>query len=225
MTNCADGGVLGVVTGVVGCLQALEVLKIAAGLGPSYSGSLLLFDALRGHFRSIQLRKRRSDCAACGERPTVADLQDYEAFCGSSATDKCRSLQLLSPEERISVTDYKRLLDSGAPHVLLDVRPQVEVDICRLPHALHIPLRHLERKDRESLKLLREAIQEGNGDTQEGTAVYVYVICKLGNDSQKAVRILQSLTAAQELDSLTVQDIAGGLMAWAAKIDQTFPQY
>ncbi|XP_003463707.1 adenylyltransferase and sulfurtransferase MOCS3 [Cavia porcellus] len=225
VTNCADGGVLGVVTGVVGCLQALEVLKIAAGLGPSYSGSLLLFDALRGHFRSIQLRKRRSDCAACGERPTVADLQDYEAFCGSSATDKCRSLQLLSPEERISVTDYKRLLDSGAPHVLLDVRPQVEVDICRLPHALHIPLRHLERKDRESLKLLREAIQEGNGDTQEGTAVYVYVICKLGNDSQKAVRILQSLTAAQELDSLTVQDIAGGLMAWAAKIDQTFPQY
>ncbi|KAM6147671.1 adenylyltransferase and sulfurtransferase MOCS3 [Erethizon dorsatum] len=225
VTNCADGGVLGVVTGVLGCLQALEVLKIAAGLGPSYSGSLLLFDALRGHFRSIRLRRRRSDCAACGERPTVADLQDYEAFCGSSATDKCRSLQLLSPEERISVTDYKRLVDSGAPHLLLDVRPQVEVDICRLPHALHIPLKHLERKDRESLKLLREAIQEGSRGTQEGAAAYVYVICKLGNDSQKAVRILQSLTVAQELDSLTVRDVVGGLMAWAAKIDETFPRY
>ncbi|KAK2104311.1 Molybdenum cofactor synthesis protein 3 [Saguinus oedipus] len=61
----------------------------------------------------------------CGEWPTVTDLLDYEAFCGSSATDKCHSLQLLSPEERVSVTDYKRLLDSGAPHLLLDIRPQV----------------------------------------------------------------------------------------------------
>nr|XP_028684343.1 adenylyltransferase and sulfurtransferase MOCS3 [Macaca mulatta] len=225
VTNCADGGVFGVVTGILGCLQALEVLKITAGLGPSYSGSLLLFDALRGHFRCIRLRSRRLDCAVCGERPTVTDLLDYEAFCGSSATDKCRSLQLLSPEERISVTDYKRVLDSGASHLLLDVRPQVEVDICRLPHALHIPLKHLERRDGESLKLLKEAIWEGKQSTQEEAAVPIYVICKLGNDSQKAVKVLQSLAAAQELDSLTVRDVVGGLMAWAAKIDGTFPQY
>ncbi|KAM6164400.1 adenylyltransferase and sulfurtransferase MOCS3 [Rhynchocyon petersi] len=225
VTNCADGGVLGVVTGVLGCLQALEVLKIAAGLGPSYSGSLLLFDALRGRFRSIQLRPRRPDCAACGELPTVTSLQDYEAFCGSSATDKCRSLHLLSPHERVSVTDYKRLLDGGAPHVLLDVRPQVEVDICRLPHALHIPLKQLERRDAASLKILTEAIQGGKRGTQQGAALPVYVICKLGNDSQKAVKILQSLTAAREFDSSTVQDVVGGLMAWAAKIDETFPQY
>lgn len=225
VTNCADGGVFGVVTGILGCLQALEVLKITAGLGPSYSGSLLLFDALRGHFRCIRLRSRRLDCAVCGERPTVTDLLDYEAFCGSSATDKCRSLQLLSPEERISVTDYKRVLDSGASHLLLDVRPQVEADICRLPHALHIPLKHLERRDGESLKLLKEAIWEGKQGTQEEAAVPIYVICKLGNDSQKAVKVLQSLAAAQELDSLTVRDVVGGLMAWAAKIDGTFPQY
>ncbi|KAF6088646.1 molybdenum cofactor synthesis 3 [Phyllostomus discolor] len=225
VTNCADGGVLGVVTGVLGCLQALEVLKIAAGLGPSYSGQLMLFDALRGRFRCIRLRSRRPDCAACGEQPTVTDLQDYEAFCGSSATDKCRSLQLLSPEERVSVTDYKRLLDSGSPHVLLDVRPQVEVDICRLPHALHIPLKQLERRDAESLRLLGEAIQKGKRGTQEGAALPIYVICKLGNESQKAVKILQTLMAVQELGSLTVQDVVGGLMAWAAKIDGTFPQY
>ncbi|XP_005866249.1 PREDICTED: adenylyltransferase and sulfurtransferase MOCS3 [Myotis brandtii] len=225
VTSCADGGVLGVVTGILGCLQALEVLKIAAGMGPSYSGSLLLFDALGGHFRCIRLRSRRPNCAACGERPTVTDLQDYEAFCGSSATDKCRSLQLLSPEERVSVSDYKRLLDSGSPHLLLDVRPQVEVDICRLPHALHIPLKHLERRDGKSLKLLGEAIQEGKQGAQEGAALPIYVICKLGNDSQKAVKILQSLTAIPELSSLAVQDVVGGLMAWAAKIDETFPQY
>lgn len=225
VTNCSDGGVLGVVPGVLGCVQALEVLKIAAGLGASYSGSLLLFDGLGGHFRRIRLRRRRPDCAVCGQQPTVTRLQDYEAFCGSSATDKCRALKLLSPEERISVTDYKQLLDSGAPHVLLDVRPQVEVDICRLPHALHIPLSQLERRDADSLKLLGDAIREGKQDSKEGAAPSVYVICKLGNDSQKAVRVLQSLRAVPELDSLTVQDIVGGLMAWATKIDVTFPQY
>lgn len=225
VTNCSDGGVLGVVPGVLGCVQALEVLKIAAGLGASYSGSLLLFDGLGGHFRRIRLRRRRPDCAVCGQQPTVTRLQDYEAFCGSSATDKCRALKLLSPEERISVTDYKQLLDSGAPHVLLDVRPQVEVDICRLPHALHIPLSQLERRDADSLKLLGDAIREGKQDSKEGAAPSVYVICKLGNDSQKAVRVVQSLRAVPELDSLTVQDIVGGLMAWATKIDVTFPQY
>lgn len=225
VTNCADGGVLGVVPGVLGCVQALEVLKIAAGLGTSYSGSMLLFDGLGGHFRRIRLRRRRPDCVVCGQQPTVTRLQDYEAFCGSSATDKCRALKLLSPEERISVTDYKQLLDSGAPHVLLDVRPQVEVDICRLQHSLHIPLNQLERRDADSLELLGAALRKGKQNSQEGAALSLYVICKLGNDSQKAVRVLQSLTAVPELDSLTVQDIVGGLMAWAAKIDGTFPQY
>lgn len=225
VTNCADGGVLGVVPGVLGCVQALEVLKIAAGLGTTYSGSMLLFDGLGGHFRRIRLRRRRPDCVVCGQQPTVTCLKNYEAFCGSSATDKCRSLKLLSPEERISVTDYKRLLDSGVPHVLLDVRPQVEVDICRLQHSLHIPLSLLERRDADSLKLLGAALQEEKRNSQEGAALAVYVICKLGNDSQKAVRVLQSLTAVPELDSLKVQDISGGLMAWAAKIDGTFPQY
>ncbi|XP_068390631.1 adenylyltransferase and sulfurtransferase MOCS3-like [Eschrichtius robustus] len=221
-TSCADGRVLGVVTGVLGCLQALEVLKIAAGLGPSYSGSLLLSDALGGHFRCIRLKRRRPDCAACREWPTVTDLQDYESFCGSSATDNCCPLQLLSPEERISVVDYKRLVDSRSPHLLLDVRPPVEVDLCRLPHALHIPLKHLEWRNAESLKLLGEAIREGKQGTQEGASLPIYVICKLGNDSQKAVKILQSWT---DVDSLTVRDVVGGLMAWAAKINGTFLQY
>ncbi|KAL0602305.1 Adenylyltransferase and sulfurtransferase MOCS3 [Plecturocebus cupreus] len=173
-------------------------------------GSPFLFDAPRGHFCCIWLRSHRLDSAVCGERPTVTDLLDYEAFCGSLATDKCHSLQLLSPEERVSVTDYKRLLDSGAPHLW--------------GHALHIPLKHLEHRDGESLKLLGEAIWDGKQSTQERAALPIYVICKLGNESQKAVMILQYLAAAQELDSLTVRDAVGGLMAWSAKIDGTFPQ-
>ncbi|XP_020839873.1 adenylyltransferase and sulfurtransferase MOCS3 [Phascolarctos cinereus] len=224
VTNCADGGVLGVVPGVLGCLQALEVIKIAAGLGPSYSGSLLLFDALGGQFRCIRLRGRRSDCVACGDQPTVTRLQDYEAFCGSSATDKCRSLQLLSQEERVSAAHYKQVLDAGEPHLLLDVRPKVEVDICCLPHALHIPLSRLERRDAESLRLLGDAVRKGKQTIQKGTLFPIYVICKLGNDSQKAVKVLQSLSI-KELDSLLARDIVGGLMAWATKVDPTFPQY
>ncbi|XP_027706678.1 adenylyltransferase and sulfurtransferase MOCS3 [Vombatus ursinus] len=224
VTSCADGGVLGVVPGVLGCLQALEVIKIAAGLGPSYSSRLLLFDALGGQFRCIRLLGRRSDCVVCGDQPTVTRLQDYEAFCGSSATDKCRSLQLLSQEERVSAAHYKQVLDAGEPHLLLDVRPQVEVDICCLPHALHIPLSRLERRDPESVELLGDAIRKGKQTIQKGTLFPIYVICKLGNDSQKAVKVLQSLSI-KELDSLLARDIVGGLMAWATKVDPTFPQY
>ncbi|KAM9064599.1 adenylyltransferase and sulfurtransferase MOCS3 [Sarcophilus harrisii] len=224
VTNCADGGVLGVVPGVLGCLQALEVIKIAAGLGPSYSGSLLLFDALSGQFRRIQLRGRRPDCVVCGDQPTVTRLLDYEALCGSSATDKCRSLRLLSQEERVSVVHYKQVLDAGQPHLLLDVRPKVEVDICCLPHALHIPLSHLERKEAKSLELLGDAVRKGKQNIQKGALFPIYVICKLGNDSQKAVKVLQSLLI-KDLDSLLARDVMGGLMAWATKIDPTFPQY
>ncbi|NXP68777.1 MOCS3 sulfurtransferase, partial [Chloropsis cyanopogon] len=224
VTNCADGGVLGVVTGIIGCLQALEVLKIASGMGSSFSGHMLMFDALEGRFRNIKLRPRKADCAVCGDNPSVTCLQDYEAFCGSSATDKCRTLQLLPGADRISVQRYKELLDARVPHLLLDVRPQVEVDICRLPHAVHIPLRKLEEKDEESLQLLQKRICEEKQRTDGQTSLPVYVVCKLGNDSQKAVKILQELPA-KEFGSVLAKDIKGGLMAWAAKIDSTFPQY
>ena len=101
----------------------------------------------------------------------------------------------------------------------------MEVCICLLPHALHIPLKYLERRDAESLKLLGEAVREGKQGTQEGAALLIYVIYKLGNESQKAVKILQASSAAQELDYLTVWNIVGDLMAWAAQNGGTFPQY
>ncbi|KAF4802076.1 Adenylyltransferase and sulfurtransferase MOCS3 [Turdus rufiventris] len=224
VTNCADGGVLGVVTGIIGCLQALEVLKIASGMGCSYHRYMLMFDALEGRFRHIKLRPRKAECAVCGDTPSITCLQDYEAFCGSCATDKCRAVQLLPAAARISVQQYKQLLDAAVPHVLLDVRPQVEADICRLQHALHIPLRRLQDRDQQALQLLRERIGEEKRRTDGQTSLPVYVICKLGNDSQKAVKVLQELPA-EEFGSVLAKDIKGGLMAWAAKIDSTFPQY
>ncbi|NXD52752.1 MOCS3 sulfurtransferase, partial [Corvus moneduloides] len=224
VTNCADGGVLGVVTGIIGCIQALEVLKIASGMGSSFSQSMLMFDALEGRFRNIKLRPKKADCAVCGDNPSITCLQDYEAFCGSSATDKCRTLQLLPSQDRISVHQYKELLDEQVPHVLLDVRPQVEVDICRLEHAVHIPLSKLEEKNEESMQYLQKRICEEKQRTDDQTSLPVYVVCKLGNDSQKAVKILQELPA-KEFGSVLAKDIKGGLMAWATKIDSTFPQY
>ncbi|XP_066481887.1 adenylyltransferase and sulfurtransferase MOCS3 [Tiliqua scincoides] len=224
VSSCADGGVLGVVPGVMGTLQALEVLKIAAGLGTPLDRAMLLFDALEGHFRRIRLRPRNPDCVACGDRPTLTTLQDYEAFCGSSATDKCPALRLLDDGERVSVEEYKGVLDDRVPHVLVDVRPLVEVAMCSLPHSLHVPLRKLEGNDEECLTSLRRGIREARRGSDDGQPFPVYVICKQGNDSQKAVRILQGLPD-DGLGLISVKDIRGGLMAWASKIDQEFPRY
>ncbi|KAM6968783.1 adenylyltransferase and sulfurtransferase MOCS3 isoform 1-T1 [Tautogolabrus adspersus] len=224
VTNCSDGGVLGVVPGIMGCFQALEVLKIASGQGSSCRQQLMMFDAQDARFRSIKLRPKQAGCAVCGENPRVTQLVDYEAFCGSAATDKCRKLNLLSRDQRITVQDYKSLKDNAEPHLLLDVRPRVEVDICHLPFSLNIPLSSLEERKSEGIRLLQEKIsqlkQQMAGDCQPP----VYVICKLGNDSQKAVQVLEKMSGS-EMDSVTVKDISGGLMAWAKKIDPTFPRY
>ncbi|KAM8833123.1 adenylyltransferase and sulfurtransferase MOCS3 [Synchiropus picturatus] len=224
VTNCSDGGVLGVVPGIMGCLQALEVLKIASGKVSSCAQHLLMFDGQDAKFRSIKLRPKKSGCAVCGENPSVTRLVDYEAFCGTGATDKCRRLQLLSKDQRITVQEYKSILDKEEPHILLDVRPPMEVDICHLPISLNIPLSSLEDRKSDHVRLLQEEItrvkERMAGDRQPS----VYVICKMGNDSQKAVQVLEKMMGL-EVDRVTAKDICGGLMAWAQKIDPTFPQY
>ncbi|XP_041810012.1 adenylyltransferase and sulfurtransferase MOCS3 [Chelmon rostratus] len=224
VTNCSDGGVFGVVPGIMGCFQALEVLKIASGQGSSCSQQLVMFDAQDARFRSIKLRPKQAGCAVCGENPSITQLVDYEAFCGAAATDKCRKLNLLSRDQRITVQDYKSILDSAEPHLLLDVRPLVEVDICHLPFSLNIPLSSLEESKSEHIRLLRERIDQLKQQMAGDCRPPVYVICKLGNDSQKAVQVVEKMSGS-EVDSVTVKDICGGLMAWAKRIDPTFPQY
>ncbi|XP_068578006.1 adenylyltransferase and sulfurtransferase MOCS3 isoform X1 [Cebidichthys violaceus] len=224
VTNCSDGGVLGVVPGIMGCFQALEVLKIASGQGSSCGQQLVMFDAQDARFRSIKLRPKQAGCAVCGEKPTVTQLVDYEAFCGSAATDKCRKLNLLSRDQRITVQDYKSIMDNAEPHLLLDVRPLVEVDICHLPFSLNIPLSSLEERKSEHIQLLQERISQLKRQMEGDCRPPVYVICKLGNDSQKAVQVVEKMSGS-EVDSVSVKDICGGLMAWAKRIDLTFPQY
>lgn len=224
VTNCSDGGVLGVVPGIMGCLQALEVIKIASGQGSSCGQQLLIFDAQDARFRSIKLRPKQAGCAVCGEKPSVTQLVDYEAFCGSTATDKCQKLHLLSKDQRITVQDYKSILDNACPHLLLDVRPLVEVDICHLPFSLNIPLSSLEEMKSEYLQLLQVRIGRLKQQMESDSRPPVYVICKQGNDSQKAVQLLEKMSGS-EMDHVIVKDISGGLMAWARTIDHTFPQY
>ncbi|XP_045919233.1 adenylyltransferase and sulfurtransferase MOCS3 isoform X2 [Micropterus dolomieu] len=206
VTNCSDGGVLGV------------------GILASCGHQLVMFDAQNARFRTIKLRPKQAGCAVCGENPSVTQLVDYEAFCGSAATDKCRKLNLLSRDQRITVQDYKSVLDNAEPHLLLDVRPLVEVDICHLPFSLNIPLLSLEERKSEHFLLLQERISQLKQQMAGDCRPPVYVICKLGNDSQKAVQVLEKMSGS-EVDSITVKDICGGLMAWAKRIDPTFPQY
>ncbi|ELU15781.1 hypothetical protein CAPTEDRAFT_109679, partial [Capitella teleta] len=132
VTNCSDGGVVGVVPGIIGSLQALEAIKLACGLPPSFSQSLLLFDAF-STFRTIKLRPKQRNCVICGESPSITKLIDYEQFCGAKATDKDAGLNVLGSKERISVQEYAEILQKKSDHMLIDVRQAVEMDICQLP--------------------------------------------------------------------------------------------
>ncbi|CAH2224708.1 adenylyltransferase and sulfurtransferase MOCS3 [Pelobates cultripes] len=99
ITNCADGGVLGIVSGIIGSLKALEVLKIASEIPSSYSGVLLMYNALDGQFRNIKIRSKKPDCVVCSDNSEYVILKNYETFCGLSASDRSRMLNLLSKEE------------------------------------------------------------------------------------------------------------------------------
>lgn len=217
VTNCSDGGVLGAVPGVIGVLQALEAIKIVSGAGTTLSQRLLMFDGLDGTFRNVKLRPSQTSCAVCGEKPSIDKLIDYEQFCGARASDKDKALSLLKKEERINVKEYKSVVSSGQPHLLLDVRLPVELEICQLPNTTNIPLSSLLSED--SLTLIKEKVTTLQ---KAESPVPVFVLCRQGNDSQRAVRMLQ-----EKLLELPVElrDIEGGLRAWTRLVDSSFPLY
>jgi adenylyltransferase/sulfurtransferase len=135
VTNCADGGVLGVIPGIIGSLQALEVVKIVIGQEPAYSGKMLLMDGLSGSFRTIKLRGKQDSCVVCGTSPTIVKiLDDYPAFCGSPIQDKLPMIRLIPDKDRITVFQYQNLKNEN--HLLLDVRESMQYDICSLPNSL-----------------------------------------------------------------------------------------
>ena len=207
VTNCSDGGVVGPVVGVIGSLQALETVKILSGAGTSYSGVMMMFDALEGRVRNIKLRGR-------GE-VSVTGLVDYVQFCGAAATDKDTGVKILGSEDRITVQQLQQIRDeSSSSSVLVDVRSKTETEICCLERSVNIPLSELQYDGNH--QSVRERLSADQGDESRA----VYVICKRGNDSQIATGILRQI-----LPGTTVKDVIGGLHAWAKHIDHQFPVY
>ena len=169
VSNCSDNGVLGAITGVIGSLQALEVIKLIVRKSSSLKGNLLLFDGDSSSFRGIRLRKKRADCPVCGDNPTITQLIDYVAFCGSGAHDKTLCLDILPRDDRVSVDEFLTILQSQGEFTILDVREAVQYEICSFKDSIHIPF-----KDLEALVASLEDYKNSP----------VYVICRLGNDSQ-----------------------------------------
>lgn len=197
--SCAEGGVIGVLPGIVGCLQANEAIKLILGLGESLAGRLVHFDALRFRFREFQLR-RDPQCPVCGENPTVTELIDYDAFCGVGRGETSTSETML-PE--ITVHDLKaRMEDEGDQFVLVDVREPNEAEICRIPDAILIPLGELADRLHEL---------DRNSD--------IVIHCKGGVRSAKALELL--LDNGFEKAS----HVAGGITAWSKEIDPSVPTY
>lgn len=193
--SCAEGGVFGVLPGVIGAIQATEAIKLIIGQGEPLIGRLLLYDALSMRFRELRLRKNPA-CPVCGENPTIRELIDYEAFCG------VRVIEEHVTEFDITPRELKAMLErDGQQIVLLDVREPHEWEICHLEGAVLIPLRELP----EQLHRL------------DPTREYV-VYCKSGARSAQAARILQSA-------GLRVKHLRGGINAWAREVDPSIPVY
>jgi sulfur-carrier protein adenylyltransferase/sulfurtransferase len=197
--SCAEGGVLGILPGLVGVIQATEAIKLILGVGEPLIGRLLLVDALNMGFRQLKLRKN-PDCPVCGTNPTVTELIDYDQFCGilPAATVEATMNNGIA---QISVTDFKRKQDAGEDIYLLDVREPHEFQIANLGGHL-IPLGDLPARVNE-LDKSREIV----------------VHCKMGGRSQKAAELLKQAGFNK------VQNLTGGITAWSEQIDPSVPKY
>ena len=201
--SCAEGGVLGVLPGVVGTIQATEAIKLILRAGDSLVGRLLLFDALQMKFRTLKLQ-RDPECPVCGDQPTVTTLIDYELFCGITPQVKAADRGELEPDFETSVVDLKARLDRGGVW-LLDVREPREVEICRIPGGTLIPLGELPKR--------LDEIPSGPD------APDVVVYCKSGIRSARAVTLLR------EKGFKRVQNLKGGILDWIARIDPSQSTY
>ena len=197
--SCAEGGVLGILPGVIGCIQATEAIKLILGKGETLIGRLMLYDALEMRFRELKVR-RNPQCPLCGDQPTIQQLIDYEQFCGIRGEEHA-SPQLGSQWET-TVEEVKARLDRGEDFDVLDVRNPEEWQICHIAGAKLLPLGELPARVHE-LDSAREMV----------------VHCKSGVRSAKAVAFLR------EAGFRKVKNVRGGITEWARKIDRSMPVY
>jgi adenylyltransferase and sulfurtransferase len=238
--SCGEGGIVGPVVGAMGVLQALEAIKlIVAGVSvadttrsefdmseteTAPSPSMTIFSSNSPNpFRCIRLRSRRPDCFACSARAelTVESLTsgslDYVAFCGEAAP-----VRILGPDERIQAAEYARLREVGKKeHVLVDVREKVQFDICSIPGSINVPFSSFQSRPLNSFE--REIQPEWlPSDVSDGASIYV--ICRLGNDSQVVAKQLKEVGLDRK-GQRYIGDIQGGLKAWRDQVDSSWPDY
>jgi adenylyltransferase/sulfurtransferase len=197
--SCAEGGVLGVLPGVIGVIQATEAIKLVLGTGQPLVGRLLLYDALQMRFRELKLR-RDPECPICGDHPTIKALIDYDQFCGVVPAAHAQPESTGVPE--ITVEQLKAKMERGEDFDLLDVREPNEFQICRIQGSTLIPLGELARRTAE---------------LDPGRDLVVH--CKMGSRSAKAVALLQ------ERGFRRVHNLKGGILAWIDRIDPSQSKY
>jgi adenylyltransferase/sulfurtransferase len=197
--SCAEGGVLGILPGIIGVIQATEAVKIILGSGETLVGRLLLFNALKMRFRELKLRKS-PDCPVCGTNPTVKQLIDYEAFCGLRRGEEGPSSA--ADEWEISAEELKALLAKGKPPKVIDVREPHEYEICRIEGAKLIPT--------------SEFVQRiGELDSADEMVLY----CHKGLRSRNALELLKAAGFKR------IKSLKGGVDAWAEAVDPDMPRY
>jgi sulfur-carrier protein adenylyltransferase/sulfurtransferase len=197
--SCAEGGVLGILPGIIGVIQATEAIKIILGQGTTLSGRLLLFNALDMKFRELKLRPNPV-------RPVIETLIDYEMFCGIPQAKAAEAEQQAAIPE-MTVTELKQVLDSGADdYVLLDVRNPNEYEIARIPGSVLVPLPDIENG--QGVEKVRSLL---NGHR-------LIVHCKMGGRSMKALGILKGA-------GIDGTNVKGGIQAWSREVDASVPEY
>ena len=196
--SCAEGGVLGVLPGIVGCIQATEILKLALGKGSSLVGRLLLFNALDMKFRELKLR-RDPKCPICGDKPTIKELIDYEVFCGIQPQSTVTS----GDPDEVTVQEMKKALEDASLNIkVIDVREADEHQIARVQGVPLVPLSTLPQKF-----------------TALDPNQQYYIHCKSGVRSMKALNFLR------EQGFKYLKSVKGGISAWADEIDPSVPKY
>jgi adenylyltransferase/sulfurtransferase len=200
--SCAEGGVLGVLPGIIGTIQATESIKLILGIGEPLVGRFLIFDALRMRFRELKLRKD-ADCPVCGTHPTIKALIDYEQFCGIRPAPAEPAAAGVSVNQwETTPLELKRRLDAGDDVLVLDVREPQEYQINRIAGSTLIPLGELPRR-----------YQELDPDQE------IVTQCKMGQRSAKAMDFLRSVGFTK------VKNLKGGILAWIDQVDPSQPKY
>lgn len=199
--SCAEGGVLGILPGLIGIIQATEAVKILLGIGQTLKNRLLLYDALTMRFRELRLRKD-PECPVCGNHRTITKLIDYQEFCGLRPAPAQNQGGQQMPEGVIDPTEVKQKLDRGDGFNLIDVREPHEYQIARIPGARLIPLGELPKRLAEL----------------DPNAEYV-MHCKMGGRSQQAVDLMK------QNGFKNVRNMTGGITAWSDKVDPGVPKY